>query len=100
MRGKALDNCLLLALNRVVVDLHHLNQLLKCYVAYIVVVLLLVSSLFLQELAKDVDAKNAQAAACFDLHNSFYALCKHRDARLLCVLCVCRDLSKYIAHFV
>lgn len=89
-----------MSLNCVVVNINDLNELLKCDIPDVVMVLLFVCSLLLKELAQDVDAEHPKAAAGLNLHDSLDALSKHRDAWLLCVFGVGGNLGEDIAHLV
>jgi hypothetical protein len=86
VRSQAFDNGLFLSLNRVVVDLNYLDQLLKGNISDIVVIFFFVSRLFLKKSAQNVDSQDTQATACFNLHNSLNAFRKHWNTRLLCIL--------------
>jgi hypothetical protein len=77
MRSQAFDNRLFLSLNRVVVNLNHLDQLLKGNISDIVVIFFFVSRLFLKESAQNVNSQDTQATACFNLHYSLNAFRKH-----------------------
>lgn len=63
-------------------------------------ILLLIGSLLLKELAQDVDAEDSQATTGLDLHDCLDALSKDRDSRLLCVFSVGGNLREDITHLV